>query len=89
MISIVFEYQILLYCNTKIYLNFLYLLEVLKEIKSFYKSKQLAKCYAESLKELKIAYNFLRAKYMKKELAQSGTGTNGSQKKVIDTDFEA
>ena len=71
----------------------LYLLEILKEIKSLYKSKQLSKCYAESVNELKIAYNFLRAKYMKKELAKSGTatgnGSGSSQKKVIDTDFES
>ena len=71
----------------------LYLLEILKEIKSLYKSKQLSKCYAESVNELKIAYNFLRAKYMKKELAKSGNstgnGSGSSQKKVIDTDFES
>ena len=71
----------------------LYLLEILKEIKSLYKSKQLSKCYAESVNELKISYNFLRAKYMKKELAKSvnstGNGSGSSQKKVIDTDFES
>ena len=62
----------------------LYLVEIVKEIKSLYKSKQLTKCYAEAVKELKMAYNFLRSKYMKKEMDKSGT-----QKKVIDTDFEA
>ena len=74
----------------------LYLLEVLKEVKSLYKSKQLSKCYAESLNDLKTAYNFLRAKYMKTELAKSGnsSGSSGSsgnsgQKRVIDTDFES
>ena len=71
----------------------LYLLEILKEVKSLYKSKQLAKCYAESVNELKIAYTFLRAKYMKKELAKSGNSTpntsGSSQKRVIDTDFES
>ena len=45
----------------------LYLLEILKEIKSLYKSKQLSKCYAESVNDLKIAYNFLRTKYMKEK----------------------
>ena len=71
----------------------LYLLEILKEIKSLYKSKQLSKCYAESVNDLKIAYNFLRTKYMKKELAKSGNSTQNpsgsSQKRVIDTDFES
>jgi molecular chaperone DnaK len=71
----------------------LYLLEILKEIKSLYKLKQLSKCYSESVNELKIAYNFLKAKYMKKELAKSENSTantsSSSQKKVIDTDFES
>ena len=71
----------------------LYLLEVLKEVKSLYKSKQLSKCYAESLSDLKTAYNFLRAKSIKTELAKSGnsSGSNGGsgQKRVIDTDFES
>ena len=71
----------------------LYLLEILKEIKSLYKLKQLSKCYSESVNELKIAYNFLKAKYMKKELAKSenstGNTSSSSQKKVIDTDFES
>ena len=71
----------------------LYLLEVLKEVKSLYKSKQLSKCYAESLNDLKTAYNFLRAKYMKTELAKSGNSSgssgNSGQKRVIDTDFES
>ena len=66
----------------------LYLLEVLKEVKSFYKSKELVKCSSNSMKDLKNAYNFLRAKYLKKELSKSGSGSSGGQKKVIDTDFE-
>ena len=66
----------------------LYLLEVLKEVKSFYKSKELVKCSSNSMNDLKNAYNFLRAKYLKKELSKSGSGSSGGQKKVIDTDFE-
>ena len=65
----------------------LYFVELLKEIKTLYNAKELTKCSALISKELKLAYNYLRTKYIKKELSKK-PGSQDNQKKVIDTDFQ-
>jgi molecular chaperone DnaK len=65
----------------------LYLIEILKEIKYLYKSKQLSKCYSQALKELKTANNFLTTKYFMKKL--DAVGHTPGSKRVIDTDFQS
>jgi molecular chaperone DnaK len=65
----------------------LYFAEVLKEAKTFYNTKELNKLSSLVTTELKTAYNFLRTKYIKKELSRK-PGSGDSNKKVIDTDFQ-
>jgi hypothetical protein len=62
-------------------------MEILKEIKVLYNEKELTKCSSLINKELKLAYNYLQTKYIKKELSKK-PGSSDNQKKVIDTDFQ-
>lgn len=66
----------------------LYIIEVLKEIKALYNSKEFVKCNLVITNELKTAYTYLRAKYAKQSVASSKSNGTNSQKKVIDTDFQ-
>ena len=65
----------------------LYFAEVLKDAKILYNTKELNKLSSLVTTELKTAYNFLRTKYIKKELSRK-PGSGDSNKKVIDTDFQ-
>ena len=67
-----------------------YFIEILKQVKLLYKEKQFVQCSNIVSKDLKQAYNFLRAKFMKQEMNRSkvNSSTETNSKKVIDTDFQ-
>jgi molecular chaperone DnaK len=65
----------------------LYLQEVLKDMKNSYKLNLISSLSLESLSEFKRAYAYLQTKYLTNILKQSGSDS-GSNKKIIDTDFE-
>jgi molecular chaperone DnaK len=65
----------------------LYFTEIIKEIKNLFKSKQLTECLTSSIEDLKESYEFLKAKYLKKEMSKKSSSQD-TQKKVIDTDFQ-
>jgi molecular chaperone DnaK len=72
-----------------------YLIEVLNQIKSFYKEKKLLACLDLSLDDLVSAVDFIRSKYINNALSNLGkeNQTKGKDEKkdgkqVIDTDFD-
>ena len=68
---------------------FIYLSEVLKESKEFYKSNSLTKISLDCLKNFKYSYNVLVLEYMKKNLltSKSSSSSNGQSDNIIDVEL--